>query len=425
MLEIFKNKKKDFLEMKKNLGEIKGYVQAIEDEYKLEDVLVNDKRRTIESKFDNITTAFINEKNEVIETIGLAIDNFQEKENSAQKFIEDIEEFKHTIEELNNFLLEHNEEGITNKENFSNIFNLEYIADLNNKTNDILEYWNKLKETDDSDHDILEQINTMHNDITELHDSIFYADDSNTKKENLEQYYTDIKEKYERIVSGYSSINEVNEEITVKSYFDEIKEKKEDLSAFHIKIFGKKDETESLDEILDERLKKLKEIEVEAKKVINLSSDAGLAGGFMQRGKEARKKRFYSVLLFAFSLALLGVLNFKTIDFTALDNITLTSIVIRMVINIPFVWIAIVANINLNKYSRLEEEYAHKESLAKSFENYKEQINGLDNESSNELMKALLEINISAFKKNAAETMDSAKSDMPSVTSLNQVTGHK
>ncbi|CAA6824212.1 MAG: Unknown protein [uncultured Sulfurovum sp.] len=176
-------------------------------------------------------------------------------------------------------------------------------------------------------------------------------------------------------------------------------------------------------EILTERLQELKEIEIEARKVINLSSDAGLAGGFMQRGQEARKKRFYSVVLFTLSLGLLGAFNFKTIDFANLDDITLTSIAIRMVINIPFIWIAIVANINLNKYSRLEEEYAHKESLAKSFENYKEQINVLDSESSNELMKSLLEINISAFKKNAAETMDTAKSDMPSVPTLQKVIG--
>ena len=255
MFKVFKDKKKDFLEMKKNLSEIKGYVQAIEDEYKLENVLVNDKRRTIESKFDEITTAFIHEKNEVIEKLELNINNFEEKEIAAQKFIGEIEEFKHTIEELDNFLTEHNDDGITNKESFSNIFNSEYISDLKDKTKTIVEYWNKLKETDDSDHDILEQINLMHNDIAEFHDSIFYAKDTNSKKENLEKYYSDIKEKYEKIVSGYSSVNEENEEITVKSYFDEIKDKKEDLSAFHVKIFGKKDEIKSLDEILVVHLK--------------------------------------------------------------------------------------------------------------------------------------------------------------------------
>jgi len=37
----------------------------------------------------------------------------------------------------------------------------------------------------------------------------------------------------------------------------------------------------------------------------------------------------------------------------------------EQIINMPFIWIAIVSNINLNKYARLEEEYAHKESLAK------------------------------------------------------------
>ena len=88
----------------------------------------------------------------------------------------------------------------------------------------------------------------------------------------------------------------------------------------------------------------------------------------------------------------------------------------------PFIWIAIVSNINLNKYARLEEEYAHKESLAKSFERYKEQIEELDNEKSQELMTTLLKTNLEAFEKNPAETMIYAKSDMPSsiLTNKNQ-----
>ena len=68
--------------------------------------------------------------------------------------------------------------------------------------------------------------------------------------------------------------------------------------------------------------------------------------------------------------------------------------------------------VNLNKYSRLEEEYAHKESLAKSFERYKEQIINLDDsKESQDLMLRLLTANISAFEKNAADTMDKAKAD--------------
>ena len=103
-------------------------------------------------------------------------------------------------------------------------------------------------------------------------------------------------------------------------------------------------------------------------------------------------------------------MSFKNIE----DIKDLNMLFVKLVYNIPFIWIAIVANVNLNKYSRLEEEYAHKESLAKSFERYKEQIQNVeDSEESNSLMLRLLSANISAFEKNAADTMDKAKADMP------------
>ena len=70
----------------------------------------------------------------------------------------------------------------------------------------------------------------------------------------------------------------------------------------------------------------------------------------------------------------MGIFNFNTIDFKNLKDIDLISIITRFMINIPFLWIATVANINLNKYTKLEQEYSHKESLAKSFERYKKYL---------------------------------------------------
>ena len=114
---------------------------------------------------------------------------------------------------------------------------------------------------------------------------------------------------------------------------------------------------------------------------------------------------------------LLAIFNFKTIDFNALDKITLISITIRLVINIPLIWIATVANLNLNKYSKLEAEYGHKESLAKSYEKYKDeilklhQISSDNQEAYDNIYADLIKINLEAFKKNPADGMDTAKSN--------------
>ena len=140
-----------------------------------------------------------------------------------------------------------------------------------------------------------------------------------------------------------------------------------------------------------------------------------MAGGFYQKVKETKVNKYISLGVFVLILIVMGVFNFSTIDFKNLKEIDLISIVTRFMINIPFIWIATVANINLNKYTKLEQEYSHKESLAKSFERYKTEIDKLDkidSEKSNSLMISLMELNLEAFKVNPANSIDKIKNDV-------------
>lgn len=143
-----------------------------------------------------------------------------------------------------------------------------------------------------------------------------------------------------------------------------------------------------------------------------MSSNAGLAGGFYEKGEQAKSSKQNNLYVFIGALVLLAIFNFFTIDFDKLDEITITSITVRLILNIPLIWIATVANINLNKYSKLEQEYGHKEALARSFEKYKTEIQTLNSETEVCPIQAkLLEINLDAFKKNPADGMELAKSD--------------
>lgn len=88
--------------------------------------------------------------------------------------------------------------------------------------------------------------------------------------------------------------------------------------------------------------------------------------------------------------------------------------IFNLLINAPLIWIATIANINLNRFSKLEQEYSHKEALAKSYERYKTEIQELEKlgvTGSEELKLKLLEINLEAFKVNPAESSDKAKPD--------------
>ena len=56
----------------------------------------------------------------------------------------------------------------------------------------------------------------------------------------------------------------------------------------------------------------------------------------------------------------------------------LYKILFKVTINAPLIWIATIANINLNRFSKLEQEYSHKEALAKSYERYRTEIEQLE-----------------------------------------------
>ncbi|EAL0282682.1 hypothetical protein BXA09_08905, partial [Campylobacter upsaliensis] len=183
------------------------------------------------------------------------------------------------------------------------------------------------------------------------------------------------------------------------------------MDSFYKVIFGSDDDNiKSLKKELEERKEQLKMIEEEAKKVIDLSSDAGLAAGFFAQAEKARRNKDVNLYFFILVIVCMAYFNYITIDWNNLNNIDLVSVIVRLMINTPFIWAATVTNINLNKYFKLEQEYAHKESLAKSFERYKDQIKDLSanyetDEKQVELMTKLLDTNIEAFKKNPSDNI--------------------
>lgn len=231
----------------------------------------------------------------------------------------------------------------------------------------------------------------------------------------LRRNFKKINEYYKSLFIS-SQDGEGGELLSIES---QINNKKTDLDAFHTKVFGSNNPQKiSLVNALDERLEQLKHVENEAKKIMNMSSTAGLAGGFFEKAKEARYNKWGSMIVFSISLISLALFNYFTINWDNLDKITLQSIAIRTMLNIPLLWLATVANINLNKYSRLEQEYGHKEALAKSYEKYRDEISKLpsfdievDDQRMGTLHAELIKLNLEAFKKNPTEDMDKAKAN--------------
>lgn len=72
---------------------------------------------------------------------------------------------------------------------------------------------------------------------------------------------------------------------------------------------------------------------------------------------------------------------------------------------IPVVWLAIFSATRRSQYERLQQEYAHKEAFASSYDSYKKELGELGGDTS-ELQKELIAKAISAVAFNASGTLD-------------------
>lgn len=390
-------KPEDEKKLKELIAENRKFVEYLSSIYLLKDDLIEVKNRSygatklIQVEIDNL-------KKEILETISEK-DKLLQQLTNLSKLNAQIEKFINLVEET------HTSKDILLIDYIEEILNQDKVDEIEQYEEEIRNFYEKIYGNNDTisiSTQVSDFISNMNNAQKFLTETVEFQGVPVAKKDV-------IKKQYEEIINYYHYLFDDNEENSIKT---DLEQKIEDLSKFHHKIFGD-ERTISLKDDLDKRLKELKEVEEEAKKVINLASDAGLAGGFVEKAKDAKKNKERAVIILVSSLILIALFNFWNIDFKKLEEITIVSIIVRATINLPLLWLAIVANINLNKYSRLEQDYAHKEALAKSYERYKTEISKLSDEDdqAENLKLELIKINLEAFKLNPADNMDRVKND--------------
>ncbi|MEQ1325082.1 hypothetical protein [Acinetobacter soli] len=360
---------------------------------------------------------------EEVDTLRKEIDELKAQKQSLTNEVNTILKFKEDFEELKRLVESETSTGQPLATAISNLLNVENYEEWLKKSKTLDELFKDVYlPIENRGISKTEFIQNTYDRSEELNKYLFEKDENvevdgvaTTRDFSLRRSYKLIDEYHRKLF--ISSLDEDDNEIP--SITAQIDKKKVELENFHTKIFGDNNAQKvSLSDALDERLKQLKLVENEARNVMNLSSTAGLAGGFFEKAKEAKHNKWGSLFVFAGALILLASFNFNHIDWKNLDSITLQSIAIRVMLNIPLLWLATVANINLNKYSRLEQEYGHKEALAKSYEKYRDEISklpSLDNETDDPTMATLhaelIKLNLEAFKKNPTDDMDKAKAN--------------
>lgn len=162
------------------------------------------------------------------------------------------------------------------------------------------------------------------------------------------------------------------------------------------------------------------------------ATSAGLATAYREL-KESfndsiknNSRLFYGALFGIFVTALMLItkqVGFWFIEFIDVSNGAplFTNLLYKLPILLPLLWLAMFASKRRSEDRRLQQEYSHKEALAKSYQSFKQQIESLKTED-DALMKQLLEKAITAIAFNASTTLDGKHGDkMPVLEVLDKL----
>lgn len=208
--------------------------------------------------------------------------------------------------------------------------------------------------------------------------------------ENISTQLNSAKEDYESIETSKQTIDTVATEIedikdTTKDNFKKIQELSEQSSKISETISNQRSTLEQLS-IKAEKLNKTIE------HLLPGATSAGLASAFKDRKESFKIPKILWGGVFVLSVIALFIVAYidpVSLEKTTFEKTTLNfeTIIKYIFIKLPFVapiiWLAIYAGRRHGQTLRLEEDYAHKEVLSKSFEGYKNQLIEIEVESDN------------------------------------------
>jgi len=230
----------------------------------------------------------------------------------------------------------------------------------------------------------------------------------------------------------------------------------EDLETFHVQIFGKANDegitegglkselearTAQLDKFREEQKTTYKTLLEEIETLLPGALSAGLSTAYCDLKKSYDKpirdysRLFYwalgGILLTGFvsiihKLAWLDNAHWFDIEFVDVTDPIhlLNNLLYKLPILGAVLWLALFASKRRSEASRLQQEYAHKEALAKSYQSFKQQIDALKSDNQ-ELAKKLLDTAIDAIAFNASTTLDGKHGDKFPIHEVTEKFGEK
>lgn len=267
-------------------------------------------------------------------------------------------------------------------------------------------------------------------------------------KEKLDQYYEDIKS-YQTALFEKQENSELSIEQEIEDYkntlLNDVKNTKEliaensnkiyEIGKFYVKIFGAKSDDDKrsggLEQHLDTMFAELKEYDDKMKakhdeydKMIKglheRATNASLSASYQEQKKDIYEIiKYWNIGFIACVITLIGlsiwtlgninVLLANMVDTNAF-NVALFGFIGKFVISLPIIWLAVFCSNRRKEAARLYQEYAHKVAVTSSYASYKDQIQNL-NEENQELLIKLMSSAIDIISKNPSDFMDKTQNN--------------
>lgn len=282
----------------------------------------------------------------------------------------------------------------------------EFKSDANKLLGEIRDTHTKILELNTESGEVKKKIDTAFTDIENKVQS------SNEKNAKIIELHNKIFVSSEEESCIDDDIKEATE--AIKQAVNEIQGKKAGFNEYYAKIFGTKNEAgeevpglkqeieknkTELNNLHKQESEKFKALFEKIEGLLPGATSAGLAKTFADQKKQYRIPNIIWSIVFVITMLIMagfGAYTWK--DIVDANAITLSFVLSKILARTPFfiatIWLGYFASKQQSQNKRLEQEYAHKENVSRSYEGFKRQINSLEQTDENKEISLKLLANI-------------------------------
>ena len=266
------------------------------------------------------------------------------------------------------------------------------------KRGELIDFFRKYKEEIESAQTSLEKIKSF---VSEHQETL---ENLPSKLEQAQQHSAEIEELDQKTGEISQKIDGIKKDI---------EDRQGSIRDFYSKLF-ESEERETPDRVLsikeqiqnfqESSLKQFEELKKRIEGLLPGATSAGLASSYQDAQKEKKTMPYW--IGFVASLLVLMTAYFYSFVYNSPPT-DLSTIVIRVTIGFPLIWIAWFCQRSISQMTRISEEYRHKEKMMRIYEGFSKQIEqSTDAEEAKTKKVDLISVTINAIEKNPAEKLD-------------------